>query len=170
MKRIAFAAMVVAATTMAAHAQTGMDLHRQCGNGLTAGFLNRDYCHSYITGIVNGAVTSGSHTICLSQGVTDTQSVMIVQNYMRAHPEQLNQPAPIIIQQAMSEAFPCPTILAPFGSRNAPGSPARTSGEAPQWFMVGGTLFIGAIVLALMVAALAGAVALAKAAVRAARR
>jgi hypothetical protein len=167
MKCSIFVAAVFVTMTTAAHAQTGMDLHRQCGNALTAGFLNRNYCHGYISGIVNGLVASGNHTVCLSRGVTDTQAVMIVQNYMRAHPEQLNDSGDTIIQRSMTESFPCPSILSPFTTRQ---SPSQTAGETPWWFAGGIEVFLVAFVIALMVAALAGAVALAKAPVRAARR
>jgi len=90
-----------------ARAQTAMDYYSQCSNGMTAGVLNRGYCHSYVTGLVNGLIASGSGLICLPQGVTDTQLVMIVQNFMRSHPERLNQSATAVIGQAVTRAFPC---------------------------------------------------------------
>jgi hypothetical protein len=166
-KKVVLAAMVIAATLGPALSQSGNDLHSQCGNAFTAGFLHRNYCHGYITGVVNGLTVGGSRTVCLSRGVTDTQAVMIVQNYMREHPEQLNEPSHAIIQRAMSEAFPCPTTLNPLAAQ---GTPSRTTGEVPAWLVVTGTIFLGALAIALMVAILAGAIALAKAAVRVARR
>jgi fructose-specific phosphotransferase system IIC component len=167
MKRVVWAAMVIAAIWSPALAQTGMDLHRQCGNALTAGFLNRNYWHGYITGVVNGLAVGGSRSVCLSSGVTGTQAVMIVQNYMREHPEQLNESAHVVIQRAISEAFPCATILNPLAAQE---TPSRTTGEVPARLVATGTIFLGVLAIALMVAILAGAIALAKAAVRAARR
>jgi general secretion pathway protein G len=84
-----------------------MDYFSKCGNGMKAGVLNRGYCHSYVTGLVNGIIASGSGLICLPGGVNDTQLVMVVQTYMRNHPEELNQSATAAIGQAVTSAFPC---------------------------------------------------------------
>jgi Rap1a immunity proteins len=100
--------MSVALLAMAvsgASADTGNDLYQKCGNGFTAGFLNRGECHGYITGVANGLAST--HAICFGPGVTDTQVVMVVQEYMKAHPELLNQNATSIIGQALTSAFPC---------------------------------------------------------------
>jgi general secretion pathway protein G len=120
MKRIliglagALAIAAAGASTSPASAQTAMDFYSRCGNGMTAGVLNRGYCHSYVTGLVNGLVAGGSGLVCLPAGVTDTQLVMVVQNYMRSHPERLNQSATAVIGQAVTGAFPCqqPNALA----------------------------------------------------------
>ncbi len=100
-------ALLVAGLTAATpvRAQTAMNFYSQCSNGMTAGVLNRGYCHSYMTRLVNGLIASGS--VCLPAGVTDTQLVMIVQNYMRSHPERPNQSATVVIGQAVPGAFPC---------------------------------------------------------------
>jgi hypothetical protein len=104
---VALAFAAACTLTPPAHAQTAMNFYKKCGNGMTAGFLNRGYCHSYVTGLVNGIVASRVGLICLPRGVSDTQLVMIVQAYMRAHPERLNISANGIIEQAVTTAFPC---------------------------------------------------------------
>jgi len=103
---------ITAASTFprAANAQSGTMLNQRCGNAWTAGFVNRGYCHSYITGLVNELAASRS-AICLPPVVTDTQLVMIVQAYMRDHPAQLNATANAIIARAVASVYPCRNFI-----------------------------------------------------------
>jgi general secretion pathway protein G len=100
--------LAIGASTLpkAASAQSAMTFYQQCGNGWTAGILHRGYCHSYVTGLVNGLAARGG-LICLPQGVTDTQLVMIVQAYMRSHPGQLNRSANAVIAESVTLTYPC---------------------------------------------------------------
>lgn len=105
MKRILLASTIVLAST-AARAETGMEFYHHCSNGFKT-TLNPQ-CESYVTGITNGLVAGHSGTVCLPYGVTGKQLLLIVQNYMRNHPEVLNQESSSVIAQAMNGAYPCP--------------------------------------------------------------
>jgi general secretion pathway protein G len=102
----AITALASATFAVSASAQTAMDFYNKCGNGFTAGLLNRDFCHSYVTGLVNGVAASG-HLICLPRGVSDKQLVMIAQDYMRRHPEELSDSENAVIVRSVVNKFPC---------------------------------------------------------------
>ena len=104
-KMIGIAAVTLLTLTGATRADSGMDFYRMCGTGLTAGFLNRDYCHGYLWGIAVGL--HESRQICMQPGTTDTQVVMVVQDWLRAHPQNLNRPANYMIRNALVAAWPC---------------------------------------------------------------
>lgn len=46
---------------------------------------------------------------CLPDGVTREQTVAVALKWMRANPEQTNQSAPVLIERALIEAWPCAT-------------------------------------------------------------
>lgn len=87
-----------------ARAETGMDLYNNCGNAFMAGFLNRSACHTYVYGI--GMYLAGRGSACFN-GATDQQMILVVQTYMRDHPEGLNQRSDMVVARALVEAFPC---------------------------------------------------------------
>jgi hypothetical protein len=94
----------------AAHAESAMSFYNACGSSFMAGFANRGYCHGYIVGLAQGLVIGrigNAPRACYSQGVNDQQLVLVVQQYMKAHPAKLNEPVAKLITEALADAFPC---------------------------------------------------------------
>jgi hypothetical protein len=89
------------------HAQTwnGMAFYNQCGNAFQAGFANRAFCHTYLLGFAAALQSTGQ--ICMQRGTTDVQIVMVVQNWLRFHAQNLGNPANIMIRNALLQAWPC---------------------------------------------------------------
>lgn len=106
MKSFLAVAIAIASVSMAmpAHAMTGWDFYSQCGNAFTAGFANRGMCHGYITGFADAMSLDGQ--LCL-RGANDVQAVMVVQNWLRMHPQNLSRPAPAMIRNALLSAWRC---------------------------------------------------------------
>ena len=109
-----FSALVGAATIAAALAvmstpssaqSNGMNFYNQCGSAFDAGFAHRAYCHNYLWGFAEALQASGQ--ICMQPGTTDVQVVMVVQNWLRFHAQNLNRPAPYMIRNAMMNGWPC---------------------------------------------------------------
>jgi hypothetical protein len=59
----------------------------------------------YLDGIADAAVGLGY--TCYPTGVTQAQLREVVMNYLRDHPERLNDPAPLLVLNGLFEAFPC---------------------------------------------------------------
>ncbi len=93
-------------TSWPADAQTGNDLYKMCGNAFKAGLLHRDACHNFIAGVASGLSAAG--TICIPPGSTPKQEVMIVQKYMRDHPDRLSVSEQLVVSDALTEAWHCP--------------------------------------------------------------
>lgn len=105
MKHLAIAAALFLSAGAPASAATGMDLFNTCGTGFKAGFLNRDGCHGYILGMMNGL--AAAREICVPPGTVDTQGVMVVQAFMREHPERLSEEENQMVTEALERAWPC---------------------------------------------------------------
>ena len=104
-RTICLATLVLIAGAHTASAMTGMDLYNRCGNGFKAGFVHRDECHSFVVGVAAGLANTGQ--ICFRGQLNGQQATMIVQAYMRNHPENLGAPAGTIVTQALMQAYPC---------------------------------------------------------------
>jgi hypothetical protein len=67
-------------------------------------------CVGYITGVLDGITTSAylsqSALMCLPK-LSSEQIVILVRNYLDAHPQYLHRGASIIVIAALGEAFPC---------------------------------------------------------------
>lgn len=59
----------------------------------------------YVDGIADAAVGLGY--TCYPTGVDQVQIREVVLRYLRAHPERLNDPAPLLVLNGLLEAFPC---------------------------------------------------------------
>jgi len=107
MKKVLFilACLVIACPAKADF--TGADLQSACTN-------NQDICDFWITSFLLGAFGSQANAqiSCPPGGTTRTQARLIIENYMRDHPEQLHSPAQDIVFAAAQLAFPC-TKFAP---------------------------------------------------------
>ena len=90
----------------AAHAMTGMDLYNQCGNGFKAGLIHRGECHNFIVGVAGGLVQT--RQLCFQGQLGGEQGSMIVQAYMRSHPDELGADAATIVARGLHQAYPCP--------------------------------------------------------------
>jgi hypothetical protein len=99
-------AALIALSALPAHAQSGMDVYKKCGNAFTGGFLHRGACHGYIAGIASGLAAVGR--VCLPNGVTEEQLFLVGQNWLHTHPAELHRPAAVIISTAFIASFPCP--------------------------------------------------------------
>lgn len=59
----------------------------------------------YVDGIADAA--AGLGYACYPTGVDQTQIRAVVLKYLRAHPDRLNDPAPLLVLNGLLEAFPC---------------------------------------------------------------
>jgi hypothetical protein len=108
MKKVVFilACLVIACPAKADF--TGADLQSACSD-------NQDICDFWITSSLLGAF--GSQTVapqgnfspvgCPPGSVTPYQARLIVEQYMRDHPDNLHLPARDIVLAASVQAFPC---------------------------------------------------------------
>jgi hypothetical protein len=105
MIRLASAILVAALSMLAvnAKADTGLDFYNSCSNWFTAG-LNHSYCHG--NALAWADFYAGRREICLN-GVQEQQIFLVVQTYMRNHPEQLQHEASQVVESALDQAFPC---------------------------------------------------------------
>jgi hypothetical protein len=99
---------------------TGMMLREACTAGNAGDQLGEHICLMWITGFVQGMYWSQEladfknlpKASCLpvsseGTGVTGEQARLIVEKYMRDHPERLHQPARAVAGTALVLAFPC---------------------------------------------------------------
>lgn len=98
---------VALAMSSPAFAQLGWALDGKCGTRKAAEEINREFCQSYVRGVVNRIVESGPGQVCLPGDVTDAHLVVIVQDYMRYNLERMDESANWVVTQAMTRAFPC---------------------------------------------------------------
>jgi hypothetical protein len=113
-------------------APTGNELLNLCGGYDNA---HADYSQGVCIGTINGVISGmlfmdhmseasvekylrfpdGRHVkpvyyFCPGDMVTQDQTVRIVLQYLRAHPEATAKSSPSLILAAMAEAFPCPAV------------------------------------------------------------
>ena len=64
--------------------------------------------YTYHLGYMEGLIVGDNdRTICVPQGVTRKQFMLVVEKYLKEHPEDLHEPAYRLIDWALMEAFPC---------------------------------------------------------------
>ena len=108
---IATAALAVSLTIASpafAFNGSGMRFYNQCGTGAEAGFFNQPFCHGYVGGFYDALAATGQ--LCLARGAapSDTQVVMVVQNWLRTYAANLQvRPANIMIRNAILNAWGC---------------------------------------------------------------
>jgi hypothetical protein len=64
-----------------------------------------DACSGYIAGASD--VLNSQGTICTPKEISVHQTVDVILNYIREHPAQRNMAAPMLIGDALGQAFPC---------------------------------------------------------------
>ena len=88
-----------------ANALTGNDLKRYADEGEKN---PQSIIRGVFFGYVLGAVESCSPSqCCVPEGVNNKQMVDVVVKYLKDHPEELRFPAIVLIQKAISMAWPC---------------------------------------------------------------
>jgi hypothetical protein len=109
-RRIALVLTLALGGTQAANAQsaTGMELHKWCSNP-KASDLEELYCAVYLRGFLDGFLEdTAQNALCLPMGVvTLRQFKLIINKFMREHPEELHESAPTIIARALNIAYAC---------------------------------------------------------------
>lgn len=63
------------------------------------------FCVGYIEGASDALNSQG--TICTPKDITVRQTVDVILNYLRKHPEQRHMAAPVLTGAALVQAFPC---------------------------------------------------------------
>ena len=115
---VLIALMTVAAYPREAVAEmdTGNDILEWCEYKQkdTLGWYKQGLCDGYLNGIVEGllfaqhAPTGIQITFnCKPEAVTRGQTELVIVKYLKAHPEQLHNPAVMLVYSALAEAFPC---------------------------------------------------------------
>lgn len=52
-------------------------------------------------------VGDNDRTICPPEGITQKQNMLVIEKYLKEHPEELHEPAQLLIDIALMDAFPC---------------------------------------------------------------
>jgi hypothetical protein len=113
--RTALALIIWAGASVPAFAVSGADFYKDCAENdpktTTAAALS---CLVYLRGFVDGiqvgdlAVAEGGARFCPpAGGLSNTQARLVVQKYMREHPELLGKEAAFSITGALYETFTC---------------------------------------------------------------
>jgi hypothetical protein len=96
-----------------AEALTGSDLYQECLDKSRG--IEEIGCLSYVRGFVDGifsgvAIERLAIGFCppKEEGLDATQARLIVEKYLREHPEQLHVQAGLLVGSALIAAFPCP--------------------------------------------------------------
>ena len=68
-----------------------------------------DFTAGWYIGFVSGVTETGNiyQSFCLGENVSVAQSVAVVEKYLKEFPEKWNQPAHILVIDALKKAFPC---------------------------------------------------------------
>jgi len=126
MKRLVFILVCLVIACPAKADFTGADLHSICTD-------NQDLCDFWITGFMSGMfgsqATAQKENVtpvsCLPGGMTESEARIIVEKYMRDHPERLHLSARDTVFTAFNLAFPCNRFVPML-----PEAKAATNGEA----------------------------------------
>ena len=89
---------------------TGMQLRELCTAGSDAPEQNicRTWISGYQAGLFAAQTIAKAHRVtCLPRGFTGDQAWLIVEKFMKDHPNILHGRADVIAFVALSEAFPC---------------------------------------------------------------
>lgn len=114
---------------MSAPADTGRDLAAQCQQALRLNVLGVEaleiddviegvYCVAYIGGLLDGLIVAEEEveprsararpTVCLPpDGLDMAQAVRVVLAWLEGHPDDLAEPARVVVHRALNDSFPC---------------------------------------------------------------
>ncbi|MBO6808454.1 MAG: hypothetical protein JJ883_05105 [Thalassospira sp.] len=104
MKRLLCTILLSLVVLPSANADTGNDLLSMCSDSRDEAQL---YCVTYINGIVDGLSIVPNKTFCAPTGVDWRQVRDISIEYINGLPEFRHVLAAILVNSAMTEAFPC---------------------------------------------------------------
>ena len=100
---------LVLATTAAqrAHADdvgTAADLQRRCAKSGA-----EQECNAYALGFAEGmtAANKGAVTICIPKGVGTRELRLVMDKYLKDHPERLHEKVSAVLGAAFAAAYPC---------------------------------------------------------------
>ena len=93
---------------------TGLDLLEQCGNDLSYEHTSK-YCLGYMAGFMmaesihtDQAQNDKQHSlVCLPDGTTTGQVVLIVQKFIRENPKMVDMSSSFIVWAALRDAYMC---------------------------------------------------------------
>jgi hypothetical protein len=113
MKKISSVAVVIALVCSEANAFTGTELYRSCQRG-PADLSCVAYVRGFVDGMVIGKVvglTVGLTKLPMfcppNDGILLEQGRLIVEKFLRDHPERLHEQASFLAANALLDAFPC---------------------------------------------------------------
>jgi hypothetical protein len=104
-------ALLLATVAPAASDFTGVELRNICTSPAKDHPIEETMCKFYIAGLNDGLfggqmMAQRGMRACIPP-INGAQARLIVEKYMRDHPEELNKPAPIVIATAIWTAYPC---------------------------------------------------------------
>ncbi|MGC5781758.1 Rap1a/Tai family immunity protein [Methylobacterium sp. NFXW15] len=107
--RIVLASTIIALSGLPSQAQfaNGNKIYEWCQQ--PKGSLLREAVSAYLSGSLDTLVMSKNqqYEICIPEGVTIPQTRDVFCNYLDRHPEIRQRTAPVVLYQAISEAWPC---------------------------------------------------------------
>ena len=87
-----------------AYAYDGNELLKCCDNyAVSKGSFAQGWC----AGFINAIFLETDVRFCPPKGVKNIQKVLVVEKYMRDHPEKLHERAESLIRQSFVSAWPC---------------------------------------------------------------
>lgn len=104
---------ILLATTMPVTAQLkSMDLQGLCSQ-MPETSRDSMLCQFYIAGVYDGLfggqIMAKRHMSSCLPAISGGQARLIVEKYMRDHPENLNMTADVLVASALFSAYPCKT-------------------------------------------------------------
>jgi hypothetical protein len=89
---------------------TGTQFYESCVDKPQDGA--RNICEAYLSGYQVGffvaqTLSQAGIPTCLPEGMSGTQTRLIVEKYMRDHPEELHKKVELIVMDALRAAYPC---------------------------------------------------------------
>lgn len=87
--------------------RNGLDLQRMCQGADKVKALSV-MCYSYLDGFLDtvSVYEKGRAAYCIEEGDKERLPSEIV-SWLRAHPDSVKEPAPLLLKKALDERFPC---------------------------------------------------------------
>lgn len=112
MRRLLAAIMLLGCLSVDSRADfTGMDLLNICTRN-DNDLIN--LCKIWIAGFQSGLVAAQTaretihSSVCLPESFTVQQAILIIEKFMKEHPESLHHSAAAVALRALFDTFPCP--------------------------------------------------------------
>jgi hypothetical protein len=86
---------------------SGNQLAVKCQGEITG--ADSGFCYGYVTAALDILQWAApDYEICLDSNVTQMQAKLVVEKYLKEHPERLHVDANLLVIIALRKAFPCP--------------------------------------------------------------